>query len=132
MDEHKKIPLDRLYWQTVDARDPLRLAASVAVFEVELERRWKEFKQTLKALGYKRVTVGPYRGWKSGATTNMVFAEPPIRHKTNRSYGRVALWNGPCDILDGMGCGNGLTEADQAQLSLHPKVLARYKGEHLL
>lgn len=132
MDEHKKVPLEYLYRQTQSAKDPLRLAASIAVFEVELERRWKEFKQALKDLGYKRVTVGAHRTWRLRAATNMVFAEPPIRSGTNRSYGRVALWTGPCDILGGMGCGNGMYEADQAQLFIHPNVLARYEGEHIL
>ncbi len=104
----------------------LKVAAANAVWEVEIEERFARFKEELKRLGYTKLSVGAHPNWKA-AMGNMVFAEPPTR-----IHGRVALWQGACDILGGMGCGNGHYHYDQAQLSLPAPAFARFAGEHIL
>ena len=105
----------------------LKVAAANAMWEVEIEERFARFKKELKRLGYKKLSVGAHPNWPVSPAGNMVFAEPPTC-----IHGRVALWQGVCDILGGMGCGNGHEHYDQAQLSLPPPAFARFAGEHEL
>lgn len=123
--------LRRLYeFQNVDqtykfaVSNPLKTAAANAVWEVEIEERFAQFKEELKRLGYTKLSVGTHPKW-SHPQGNMVFAEPPMR-----IAGRVALWQGACDILGGQACGNGHKHYDQAQLSLPPSAFARFAGVH--
>lgn len=103
----------------------LKVAAANAVWEVEIEERFTHFKKELKRLGYKKLFVGAHPKWPVSAAGNMVFAEPPTSIN-----GRVALWQGVCDLLGGQSCGSGHEHYDQAQLSLPPPAFARFVGVH--
>lgn len=101
-----------------------------AIWETEIERRFKQFKKELKALGYKKVTFGKHPDWRTGFQGNMVFAEPCVI--LDGPYIRVGLWSGPCEIMGGMSCGNGRPNSDQAQLNLPPNAYKRFEGTHIL
>lgn len=114
------------YGQTAQFKE----SVANAIWNTEIERRFKEFKAELKKLGYKKVTFGKHPDWKTGFQGNMVFAEPPVVQ--DDVYVCVALWQGVCNIMGGMSCGNGRPNSDQAQLSLPSNAYKRFEGTHIL
>lgn len=109
----------------------LKEAAAKSLFENELDRRWKLFLEAAKKAGYKRIILGPSEHSRVLTQGNMVFAEPNIGRKDGWGSSRPPLWGGMCDILGGMGCGNGFgLKAVQAQLKLPSSVFKKYQGVH--
>jgi hypothetical protein len=121
------VDLLTLYRRQTINHSQLASAVANSVWEAEITERFERFKATLKKLGYKKLTVGHHPVWQQNPQNNMVFAEPAVRVN-----GRVALWQGACDILGGHSCGNGLSGIDQAQLRLPPGAFTRFLGEHEL
>lgn len=97
--------------------------AARVLYQPAIKEAMFKFLTACRKAGYTRITIGKSKEfWVDGGADNMVFAQPKIR----RDH-RLPLWE-LTPILGGMGCGNSMSNCDQAQLNLHGKDLDGYHG----
>lgn len=101
----------------------LQRIAATKIFETEVGKHFEALKADLKAAGYKILYVGACPHWKT-ATSSMLIAEP----KCNSGHW-PALWR-ISEKYFGTSCGNGLSKADQQQITI--SLPDRFVGKHIL